>query len=232
MPFTDEQPFLDAIFARYHDDGPRLVYADFLDAAGDPERAELVRVQLALARMPEDHPRRPELTDRQAELTAAHSARWTEHLGDLVQGAEFRRGVLDFVSMYAGTFLSDGEELFRRAPVRRLRLLEAARVMPKLIHCPLLAAVRELDLCSNELGNHGVKLLAESPFLKELESLDLGFNAIDDAGVTALARASTLPALTSLGLYENSLTAEGVKALAESPFFAGLTALDVCGNDI
>ena len=59
MTFTDEQPFLDAIFARYHDDGPRLVYADFLDAAGDPERAELVRVQLALARLTEDHPRRP-----------------------------------------------------------------------------------------------------------------------------------------------------------------------------
>src|SRR5438045_9615976 len=86
MPFTDEQPFLDAIFARYHDDGPRLVYADFLEDAGDPERAELVRVQIALARTADDHPRRPALVNREAELLAANLPRWTEHLAGLLAG--------------------------------------------------------------------------------------------------------------------------------------------------
>lgn len=233
MPFTDEQPFLDTISARDHEDGPRLQYADFLDEAGDPERAELVRVQVALARLPDDHPRRTELADRQAELLTANSARWTEHLGDLIVSADFRRGVLDSVVMYAGTFLSDGEELFRRARVRRLCLREAARVMPKLADFPLLAGVQELDLCGNELGNRGLALLARSPFLTQLEALDLGFNGLDDEGVAALARSSDFPRLAALALNDNGrITSEGLKLLAESPFFAGLTTLDVSGNDV
>ena len=36
MSATDEQPFLADILARYHDDGPRLVYADWLDDHGIP----------------------------------------------------------------------------------------------------------------------------------------------------------------------------------------------------
>jgi uncharacterized protein (TIGR02996 family) len=233
MAFTDEQPFLDAVFARYHDDAPRLVYADYLDDAGDPDRAELVRIQVALARLPDDHPRKPELVDRQDELIAANSARWTAHLGDLGVTVWFRRGVPDSVSMYAGAFLSDGEELFRRARVRRLRLLEAAAVMPKLIHSPLLAAVRELDLCANDLGNDGTNLLVRSPHIGNVEELNLADNWLDDTGVTALARASTLPKLTALAINDNeAITADGVKALAESPFFAGLTSLDVSGNDL
>ena len=230
----DEQPFLDAVFARYHDDGPRLVYADFLEDAGDPERAELVRVQLALARLPDDHPRRPDLAEREAELLAAHRGRWTDHLRDL--GAcwvDFRRGVLDSVSVDAAAFLDHGAELLRRVPVRRLRLLDAARAMPKLAGCPLLAAVRELDLCANDLGNGGVTLLARSPVLKHLDALHLGFNGLDDAGVAALARSAGFPALTALALNDNGqVTADGLKALADSPFFGGLASLDVSGNDV
>ena len=75
MPFTDEQPFLDAVFAQYHDDGPRLIYADFLEDAGDPARAELVRLQLALARMPDEHPRRPELANRERRTPRRQSRR-------------------------------------------------------------------------------------------------------------------------------------------------------------
>lgn len=233
MHFTDEQPFLDAIFARYHDDGPRLMYADFLDDSDEPERAELVRVQLALSRMSEDHPRRTELTDKQAELLTTHFARWNEHLAHLDAQVEFRRGVPDSVLVEAGVFLAHGSELFKLAHVRRLRLLEASNVMPKLVESPLLASVRELDLCGNELGNGGLALLARSPYLNNLDSLDVGFNGLDDAGVDVLARASTLVSLTSLALNDNDqITSAGVVALAESPFFAALTTLDLSGNDI
>ena len=233
MSFTDEQPFLDAIFARYRDDGPRLIYADFLEDSGDPERAELIHVQLALARMNTEHPRRPELANREAELLNIHRDRWTAHLGGLVVGVEFRRGVLDSVSVDSAVFLSRANELFASVPVRRLRLLDDSSLLPKLIHSTHLASVRELDLCDNDLGNGGVELLARSLFLKNLNALDLGFNGIDDAGVLALARASTFPALTALALNDNGqITADGMKALAGSPFFAGLTTLDVSGNDI
>jgi uncharacterized protein (TIGR02996 family) len=233
MSFTDEQPFLDAIFSRYHEDGPRLVYADYLDDAGCPERAELVRVQIALARLPEEHPRRPALANREDELRAACAPHWAEQLRGLDAQVCARRGVPDWATMDAGGFLSAGEELFRRVRVRKLRLLDAAPVMPQLAQSPLLAAVRELDLCGEQIGNGGVNLLSRSPYLKELEALDLGFNGIDDAGVWVFARSSGFPGLTSLSLNDNGqITAEGVRGLAESPFFTGLVDLDLAGNDI
>lgn len=233
MHFTDEQPFLDAIFDRYHDDRPRLVYADYLDDAGEPERAELIRVQLALWRLSEDDPRRPLLADRQAELLVRNRAAWTADLAGLVLGVDFRRGIPDSASVDAATFLERGEELFHKLRVRRLRLLDTTPVMAKLFTSPLLAHIRELDLCSAELGNTGIALLAKSTQFKNLEALDIGFNSLTDTGIEILARSSNLPNLTALAINDNdSITDAGVTALADSPFFAGLTALDVSGNDI
>ena len=113
------------LLARYGDDGPRLVYADFLDeseAPVDQARGALIRVQCALARMADDHPRRPEFAARQAELLHAYQSSWTEHLRDLALGVEFRRGLPDVVAVDAATFLGKGDELFRRAaqPASRL----------------------------------------------------------------------------------------------------------------
>jgi uncharacterized protein (TIGR02996 family) len=49
---TDESELLKAVLAAPDDDAPRLIYADWLDEHGRPERAEFVRVQCALARLP------------------------------------------------------------------------------------------------------------------------------------------------------------------------------------
>lgn len=233
-------PFLDAILARPADDGPRLVYADYLDEAGDPARADLVRVQIALARLPPDHPRRPELADRQADLLRRHAARWSEPVADLVAGVEFRRGVPEAVSVDAGVFLSRGDELFRRTRagggrswVRRVRLLDPARAVADLARCPHLSQVAELDLSFGDLGNGGVNVLARSPYLAGVRSLDLGGNGLDDGGVRAVARSPAAPNLRALALNDNGqVTADGVKAVADSPFLTGLVELDLSGNDV
>jgi uncharacterized protein (TIGR02996 family) len=47
---TEEQALLATIFATPEDDAPRLIYADWLDEHGQPERAEFIRVQCELAR--------------------------------------------------------------------------------------------------------------------------------------------------------------------------------------
>lgn len=46
---SDRDSFLRAIVAEPDDDLPRLVFADFLDEHGEPERAEFIRVQCELA---------------------------------------------------------------------------------------------------------------------------------------------------------------------------------------
>jgi uncharacterized protein (TIGR02996 family) len=38
------------------EDTPRLAYADWLDEHGDPDRAEFIRVQCAVVRLPDDDP--------------------------------------------------------------------------------------------------------------------------------------------------------------------------------
>jgi uncharacterized protein (TIGR02996 family) len=246
MSTADEEPFLDAILARPDDDGPRLIYADFLESSGDPAtaaRGELVRVQVALARLSDgDTPQGPgpALAERQAELLQRYADAWAAELLDIDAGVEFRRGIPDAVYVDAAAFLARGDGLFRRTRVgagrslvRRVRLLNAVRVMPRLIHCPFLGLAPELDLCGNDLGNGGVNLLVRSPYLGPVEVLDLGFNGLDDVGVGVLAKAATLPNLRALALNDNGqVTGNGVLELAGSPFLGGLESLDLSGNDV
>jgi uncharacterized protein (TIGR02996 family) len=233
---AEERVFLEPILARYSEDGPRLVYADFLDESDDPvdrARGELVRIQCALARISEDHPRRIELTHREGELLQVHLPAWTDHLRGLADGFEFRRGILEGVSVSATTFLNQGEELFRRAPIRRVRLLDVARHTDRLADCPLLGLVRELDLCGNDLGNGGVNVLLRSGYLKRVQELDLSFNNICDAGIRLVARSDAMPRLRALALSDNGkITNDGLESLANSPYLAGLRSLDISGNAV
>jgi uncharacterized protein (TIGR02996 family) len=77
-PLSKQEGFLQAIRAEPNDDAHRLVYADWLDDNGDPDRAEFIRVQCELARCPEGHGRRAALAAREGELLEAHRLTWTD----------------------------------------------------------------------------------------------------------------------------------------------------------
>src|SRR4051812_47586823 len=51
-PPPGHEPFLRAICQAPDDDAPRLVFADWLDETGDPDRAEFIRQHIQLARDP------------------------------------------------------------------------------------------------------------------------------------------------------------------------------------
>jgi uncharacterized protein (TIGR02996 family) len=233
---TDEALFLPAILARPADEGPRLIYADFLDEsddAADRARADLIRVQCALARMPDDHPRREELIGQEAELLQQHLPEWSAPLRDLVIGMEFRRGIADSVVVDTEQFLTRGERLLREWPIRRVRFHDATQSLARLSLCPLLSEIRELDFSGNDLGNGGVNILLRSPFLRDVERLDLSFNSLSDGAARLIARCPGLPYLIDLGLSGNGqLSSEGIKALADSPYLTGLRVLDISGNDV
>jgi uncharacterized protein (TIGR02996 family) len=91
---SEEAALLRAIYANPDDDTPRLVYADWLDEHGQPERAEFIRVQVELARTEceESHQR---LEERADELHEAHCEEWTKGLGKFNEERitiEFDRG--------------------------------------------------------------------------------------------------------------------------------------------
>lgn len=234
---AEEEAFTRSIVARFRDDGPRLVFADYLDDSPDPadrDRAEFIRLQIALSRLPADHPRRGDLTERETELRLAHHDEWTRHLKGLAGGFEFRRGIIDSVAVTVGQLAARGEELFRKAAIRRVRISDAGDHVTRLTYLPILGEVRELVLCGTApLSNGGLNVLLRSPHLGKVESLDLSFNGICDAGVWRLAECRNLPGLTALFLNDNeNISTAGVKRLAESPHFGGLKVLDISANDV
>jgi uncharacterized protein (TIGR02996 family) len=82
----DERALLEAIRAEPEDDAGRLVYADWLEEHGQDERAELIRVQVALER---DGPSEP-LLAREKDLLTRRAGEW---LGPLAGYLHFDRGM-------------------------------------------------------------------------------------------------------------------------------------------
>src|SRR5581483_4113131 len=93
---------LQAIIESPDDDTPRLVYADYLEEHGQTDRAEFIRVQLDLARLP-DSPdsdeRREALAAREQALLKKYGEQWAYEVLSPVTGMVtswwFRRGFLN-----------------------------------------------------------------------------------------------------------------------------------------
>ncbi len=117
--------FIAAIRDAPDDDTPRLVFSDWLDEQGEPKRAEFIRVQCQLARLPTSDPRYPELHLRQLELIAEHELDWLGEWAERLVRWEFRRGLLYSVTLTPNPFVTHGEELFHDHPVERVALVNA-----------------------------------------------------------------------------------------------------------
>src|SRR5262249_7676147 len=78
-----DKAFLADVAEHPDDDAPRLVYADWLEDNGDPDRAEFIRVQVELARprLRGGSKRRRELQKREKNLFDEHGTRWKEAVG-------------------------------------------------------------------------------------------------------------------------------------------------------
>ena len=81
--------FLATIRERPDDDGPRLIYADYLDERGDC-RGDFIRIQCALAKLDEEDPRREEWEKREHFLLEANRHLWTAPFRGLTNAEEFR----------------------------------------------------------------------------------------------------------------------------------------------
>src|SRR5947208_16258633 len=92
----DDAAFERAVLESPDDDGPRLVYADWLDEQGDP-RGEFIRTQVESEHCPAGLPRCPERVAREQALLAAHGPRWQRGLHGLAADCRFRRGFVEDV---------------------------------------------------------------------------------------------------------------------------------------
>jgi uncharacterized protein (TIGR02996 family) len=251
---THDEAFLQAIRADPASDAPRLIYADWLEEQGDPERtarAEFIRVQCRLFRLRPGE-RQNDLERRAEELLQANWTAWVGPLRDLVgpmrdrygEGwlretytpsalSHFERGFVDRLTLSAERFLEKGSELARLTPLSHLGLWHAGRCARELARSPYLAGLTSLafrDYHDAPLMAADAGALAASPYLEGLVHLDLHRNSIGDDGMTALAQAPWLTGLEVLDLVDNGLSTRGVAALASSPSLQRLGKLRLGNN--
>jgi uncharacterized protein (TIGR02996 family) len=207
---------LAAIFRRVtqspRDDAPRLAYADAV-AARDPERAELIKIQLERARRRAERwqPERDmaegggDMIHREQGMVNRRGAEWAADVSPLVSSWHFGRGFVETVGLDAARFLGTAPGLYQRAPVLDLNLRGVRPVARELFASPHLSRIRSMWLVRQELGDAEAIALAGSPYLGALEWLDLGANRIGAAGLDALAASGRLPRLGYLGFMGNTV---------------------------
>jgi uncharacterized protein (TIGR02996 family) len=133
---TQGEAIFQCILDNPEDDTPRLVYADWLDEHGDPDRAEFIRVQIELARLAPDAPRREALSARESELLKANALRWDACLGPLAGKIHpwYRRGMPEELVLPQGVGDDDLPYLQQLPTLRALGLYESAVTDEGLLH--------------------------------------------------------------------------------------------------
>jgi uncharacterized protein (TIGR02996 family) len=238
---TEYESFLRAIFDTPEDDTPRLVYADFLEENGEPDRAELIRVQCQLAalRRRSEPVERHELRNRERELldklhpelelihwTPEERARIGLDRGFLTEP----RAVICPGEL--GDMAAAREKIVRSRPhwfgVKSLAVQPGWFLYPE--HVEVLFGLAALQRVAEwDLGGY-VEEVAGGP-----QTADAGAYALIDmnvepvitaAGVEALARNRGARRITALVLTYNNLDNDAARALARSPYLVNLKRLE------
>jgi uncharacterized protein (TIGR02996 family) len=234
------QSFLQAILDAPEDDNVRLIFADWLEEHGQPERAEFIRVRCALARMDDLDPRYDTLRIRAKELFEQHGEGWKKEVPKLEKGffhvnvhSQFVRGFVEQVTLrHWKSFNTQAKTIFASAPVRHVHIVTLKpRTIRSLARSPLLAQIRSLaihDYSNYSFGDDGVRVLAGSPHAARLAELHLDgarHRPLTADSARALASATFRASLTGLEVRGSNLGDQGAAALAEASGWEKLTSL-------
>jgi uncharacterized protein (TIGR02996 family) len=252
---SEDAAFLAAIRDHPDDDGPRLVYADWLDERGHTDRAEFIRLQCAAERHGPRDPCAADLRAAAGELLAEHAADWLGHAARVrLDEPCFRRGFLEGATLRAGavsTFLRHAAAV----PLRELTV-EAYHglgvPLADFLDCPYLDrlsrltfhghfyAERDADrFFATALGvaDAGIRAVLDCPHLRRLTGLGfVDICSLTTAGFQALAEAPHLADLRHLNLSVGGGDVadrdDGIRLLADSPYLSDLTELGLRGNGL
>lgn len=209
MPPPGYEPFLSAICAEPEDDTVRLVYADWLDENGDPERAEFVRLQVAM-------PERPRAYDPQyARAEALRVRNWEAWFGELPKlsgihwTGQFWRGFVSGVCAERGKRLClQREHVFGATPVQFLTLNDAGRgTLEQVLQLSEVGHLLGLTLQHCRLTSGHWDVLTACPRLGRLKGLRVDGGqfrvtervpALSESDARAFVNSTCLPRLESL----------------------------------
>jgi uncharacterized protein (TIGR02996 family) len=244
---SDELALLTAIIANPDEDTPRLMFADWLQENGQPERAEFIRVQIEITPLPNRHTR--PLNDRAhdnerltrfRELFAAHQEEWLRPLGVKLPRAIFRRGFVEELRVTPAELLKIGDVVLRREMLSSIEVTPPPddtedtredplgdRVLRRLASWPGRGRLRSLRVAGMLLTAGAVEAFLASPPACGLRSLDIASCDFDARAVRAVSASANLPELTELRLGSRALNVDDVLALARAPHLQKLRTLSL-----
>jgi uncharacterized protein (TIGR02996 family) len=245
---TEREALLRAVCESPDDDTPRLVFADWLDEHGEPERAEFIRVQIELARGPVGT-RESALKTREQELLTARGDAWLEPFREYTSPTwrhgewwEFRRGFVEGLAVdedQEEDFYAASASHFAQTPLRALWLTNQQDFEP-VAKWKGLASLSELVLEGSVLAaDTGIGRLFRSSRVSNLRTLCLaGFDDnghLDLPAVEELAGRTALRNVKHLDLSSNWASwqfgeQEWVRVLSGAPLLSRLDRLDLSGT--
>jgi uncharacterized protein (TIGR02996 family) len=160
MDWNERESFVRAVAEKWWDPLPRLVFADWLDERGDPDRAEFIRVQCELVQLKRggNHSWRnataSSLRRRELYLLNANRGKWdVELFGNILRPiaksvdqvlgianrAEYRRGFVERLTATKSQWDWLGERILDYNPINELNLTFSDRdsgrnIRPYVLH--------------------------------------------------------------------------------------------------
>jgi uncharacterized protein (TIGR02996 family) len=256
---SDERALLAAIWEHPHEDAVRLVYADWLQENGQPERAEFIRVQIELAKLDAWDDLPPALVQREQELWKKWRKRWRAHLPKERRNCDFHRGFPLFEmsfptsrNLLALTVADLGHAPLMRynGVVRGSVLLDAlnwpglrfqlalapSSPLPKgwvkkVAACDNLRNVSELELHECELKPVELRMLLDAWADRHLSDLWMPRKSGDEL-MAVVASHPAVAKLRALVVSNGNVTKAGVRSLCSSRHLTQLRALSLQSNPI
>lgn len=250
---SQHEAFLRAIYDDPDDDTPRLVYADFLEENGDPDRAAFIRYACELALSDETDLRWVQLEEETESLlqkqrvppsaqpdgtiaqnTSPLTWPWAE--SQTVRGfplaaklATIPAKSLTDVNQLRTDVVHSTPEFFG---AKRLKVIPPPRVGGELIgmllKLPFIQQVSELDMSGHALTASDIVHDLEPDFdYFPMPVVGSVMPAINNAGVNAISYYRGSRRFTALDLRNNQLDDDAARGLVKSPYLGNLKRLEL-----
>jgi uncharacterized protein (TIGR02996 family) len=221
------------------DDAPRLVLADWLEEAGEADRAELIRLQCRIETLDFDVPDYYPVSGRIQELCAKHKAEWFGAFPARPWGALPSRGLLTVELPPRNFWVADrlalaGTETW--AWVERFNVATAWMYEEedhwRFLRSPVALDIASIDLRGARLTADDVRALADAARPLPLRGLSLAGSDIDTAKAQALVSSQSLTGLTELDLKLTQIGPDACALLGGWPVLGQLRVLSAGYNEL
>ena len=205
---TDRDALYRAIIANPDEDTPRLIYADWLDENGQPERAAFIRAQVEAVRADPFGLQARNAVRRADEILKVHRAAWTRHLhGGFTEVPRFERGFVAHLSVEPTEFVPAAIALFDAEPVQSLRLSRFLTTsgrpsLQPFFELPQLRQVRRLEISPRLLADEEYEELSGCSRLAGLRDISLRDNPVPPGWLSDVLTGNVFPELTGLDVAE------------------------------